>query len=152
MKKEALIWIVKTLRKNKIPFQIVGGLAAKVYGARRKLNDIDIYIPFKGFKIILPNIKKYITWGPSESPGKMWDDYYVEIKYKGQYIELVSSDKARFLDKKNKKWINMDINYNKSRKLRVSGLVLPVMPKEQLIKYKSILNRKVDREDIKAIS
>ena len=38
----ALFWIVKILKKHKIPFHISGGFAAKLYGVKRDLADIDI--------------------------------------------------------------------------------------------------------------
>ena len=44
---EALKWIVNILKTNKVPFRISGGLAVKIYGSKRDLDDIDIDIPDK---------------------------------------------------------------------------------------------------------
>jgi hypothetical protein len=44
---QALNWIVSLLNRHHIPYQIVGGLAAKAYGARRALVDIDMYVPLE---------------------------------------------------------------------------------------------------------
>ena len=41
---EGLRWIVEILNRNHIPYQLVGGLAAKIYGSARDINDIDIDI------------------------------------------------------------------------------------------------------------
>lgn len=56
--KEACIWIMNILNKNKIPYRIEGGFAAKIYGSKRTLADIDIDIPDKCFKKILPSVEK----------------------------------------------------------------------------------------------
>lgn len=64
--KKAFRWIVNILKKQKIPFQITGGLAAQVYGSKRRLNDIDIEIPENRFNDILPDVKKYIDFGPAQ--------------------------------------------------------------------------------------
>jgi len=61
---KALRWIVNIFRKNGIPFQVVGGLAAKAYGATRKLHDIDIYVPDKHMNTIINQTKEFIIWGP----------------------------------------------------------------------------------------
>ena len=37
----ALKWIVKLLKKEKIKFNILGGLAAYVYGSKRIINDVQ---------------------------------------------------------------------------------------------------------------
>jgi len=62
--REALHWIVGILRKHKVPFQISGGFAAKLYGATRPLNDIDIDIPDKCLVDVVSDVKKYIIYGP----------------------------------------------------------------------------------------
>jgi hypothetical protein len=42
---EALGWIVEVLRRADVPFQVVGGLAARAFGATRPLADLDFYVP-----------------------------------------------------------------------------------------------------------
>lgn len=42
---QALRWIVAILEENRIPFQVTGGLTARVYGSHRPLNDIDLDVP-----------------------------------------------------------------------------------------------------------
>ena len=56
--KEAFEWIISILRNHKIPFEIIGGFAARLYGSRRMLADIDIDIPKKKIKRILSEANK----------------------------------------------------------------------------------------------
>ena len=42
---QAFRWIVGLLEELAIPFLLVGGLAARAYGASRELADIDFYAP-----------------------------------------------------------------------------------------------------------
>ena len=57
---KALGWITQKLNEHKIAYQIVGGLAAKVYGSERELADIDIYISYRQAGNFLDDISEYI--------------------------------------------------------------------------------------------
>ena len=61
----ALAWVVDLLRRHNIPFQAVGGLAARAYGATRPLVDLDFYLPLgESCPVLLPEVSPYVTWGP----------------------------------------------------------------------------------------
>jgi len=61
----AFVWIAHILEKHNIAFQIFGGLAARSYGARRGLADIDIGMREERIAELLPEISAYITYGPA---------------------------------------------------------------------------------------
>lgn len=147
--KAALQWIVTILRKHKIPFQISGGFAARVYGSKRKLADIDIEIPEKDFQKIVPDVRKYIQFGPKIYKDHEWDTLFMKLKYKGQNIEFDGAYKRKMFSAKTKKWINIRSDYSKAKRKRVYGMLVPIISKDHLIKHKKILMRKVDKEDLK---
>lgn len=149
---EALKWIIGILRKHNIPFLAVGGLAAKAYGSKRELVDIDLAMPEKDFFKILEDIKEYHIGGPGRNKEGQWDCEDIEINYKGQIIELGGSDKTKIFNKKSGKWEKFKVNFSKLVIKNVLGMNVPIMPKEDLITYKKILNRKVDRLDLSQIS
>ncbi len=149
--KEVLKWILLILEKNKIPYQITGGLAVKICGSKRKLIDIDIAIPKRYFKKLFFLTKEYVEYGPNKIKGKLWKAYYMKIKYKGQTIEIDSFN-TRIFDKKEKRWRRISYNSKNFRIKDFLGLKVKVIPKKILIRYKKILSRKVDFQDIKEIS
>ncbi|MEK6964368.1 MAG: hypothetical protein AABX70_08135 [Nanoarchaeota archaeon] len=81
--KQALSFIVRLLRYKKIPFQITGGFAAKIYGADRLLKDIDIDLPDKAIDVLAPLVSNYITDGPRHFVGYGFDLYLLELHYRG---------------------------------------------------------------------
>lgn len=147
--KKALKWIVNIFKRNRIPFQITGGLAAKAYGAKRKLFDIDIYVPEKYMERVIDKTRKYIVLGPKHSKTKNWDLEYIKIIYAGQRIEIGSPEKTKMFDKERGKWIKENINFFKPETKEVFGLKVPIIPKKQLIFRKAKLGRKVDKIDLK---
>lgn len=147
--KKALIWIVSIFKVNKIPFQITGGLAAKAYGAKRKLFDIDIYVPEKYMDKVVEKTKNYIVLGPKHSKTKNWDLEYIKIIYAGQRIEIGSPEKTKMFDKEKSRWIRDRINFSKPETKEILGLRVPVIPKKQLILRKIKLGRKVDKIDLR---
>ena len=148
---EALKWILSILEKNKIPYQITGGLAAKIYGSKRKLIDIDIAIPKKYFQKLFSLANEYVEYGPNEVKGKLWQAYYMKLKHKGQIIEIDGFG-TKIFDKKEKKWKKIGYSSKNFEIKKFLGFKCKVIPKKTLIRYKKILSRKVDLQDIKEIS
>ncbi len=150
--KEALDWIVNILRKNKIPFEITGGFASRLYGSRRKLADIDIEVPDNSIDEIHELTKRYTIYGPREYKDDNFDLPLLTVKYKGQIIDICGGDSERLFDKKKKKWVIEKSNLHKAKMKRAYNLIIPVVPLKQLISYKKELGRRVDKKDIKALS
>jgi len=147
--KEALKWIVQILHKHEIQFQIAGGLAVKIYGSKRELNDIDIDAPDNRINTIVPEVKKYITFGPKRYVGEGFDIFTLTLKYKGEIIDITGCDTGKLFDSSKKKWINDKVDLSKSVKRKVFGLAVPIIPKKDLIGYKKKMMRKVDKLDLK---
>jgi len=149
--KQALIWITKILNKHKLKYEVTGGLAARAYGATRPLYDIDIMLAEEDFDKIIPDVKKYIVEGPHQSKTKIWDCYFLELKYKGIIIEFGGAYKTKFFDKTKKRWTKDITNLEKSIKGNVLGVNVSLTPKDDLIKDKGKMGRKTDLLDIKQI-
>lgn len=147
--KAAFLWIVGILRKNKIPYQITGGFAAKIYGSKRPLADIDIDIPENSFDKILPEVKNYITFGPKQYRAQGFDVLLMTLKYKGQLIDLSGARKCVIFNKTKNRWEKTPANLNKFRVKKVFAKKVKVILKNELVAYKSKLQRRVDKTDIR---
>ena len=145
----ALKWITDTLNLLDIPYQIVGGLAAKCYGSTRPLHDIDFYVPGKDISKLEEELTEYIEFGPEHYKDERWDLVFMKLSYNGQLVEFGDADNAKYFDSQSQRWIKEEINFSESNIIEFEGIELPVMPKKSLIQYKQRLNRKVDQIDIK---
>jgi len=146
--KTALIWIVEVLNKHGIPYQVEGGLAANCYGSTRELADIDIFIPSFGFDKISKDVEGYVDFGPALHTGTHWRLVYQVLDYRGQQIEICDAGNARYLDSANNTWIIRDIDFTEAETIEILDISTRVIPKNDLIEYKSRVNREVDIIDI----
>ena len=149
--KAALEWIVGILKTNKTPFQVDGGLAAKIYGSNRPLADIDLVVPNDAIYVIEPTVREYIKFGPARYKDDQWDLLLMSLRYMDQDIDISGADEAKIFDKNKNEWTETEIDFNNSEIVEIFGMHLPVIPKKQLINEKSELSRPVDIEDIRAI-
>jgi predicted nucleotidyltransferase len=149
--KAALIWIVDILNKHAIPFQIGGGFAAYVYGAKRAIHDIDIALPTNKLELLLPEVREYIIHDLKEHKDSHWEFTGMTLEYKGQEIDLVGAQAKRYLDEKTQTWIVSENDFSTSEFREIYGITVPLMAKEQLIAYKKKLGREVDIADVKAL-
>ncbi len=112
--KESLEWIIGILRKHKIPFQISGGLAAKIYGSPRPLNDIDINIYEENFKDIKEDVNRYIVFGPAHYKDGKWDLMLMTLDYNGQMIDIGGDRNIKISNKSRTEWLSFSSDLSKA--------------------------------------
>lgn len=147
----ALKWIVELLRERDIPFLICGGLAATGYGSKRDLHDIDLFVPSAYFQDVVVAGKHFISKPATHYREEGWDLNYVQFKYGGVKVEVGNADGAQIYNTRAQMWVNLAIDFTRHEIVKVLGIDVPLMLREDLIKYKSLLSRPVDLEDIEVI-
>lgn len=147
----AFKWIVGILEKNKIPFQITGGLAAVFYGSKRPLYDIDIEIPTDRFDDLKNDVEGYTVFGPERYVDDRWDLFMLTLRYNNQPIDIGSAE-VKIRQNEKEPWSVDVTDFSKSVYGEIFGIKVPIVPKYSLINYKKILNRETDLEDINAIT
>lgn len=148
----ALRWAVELLRKLNVPFQITGGLAARVYGCPRQLYDIDFSIPEEDFPVVEASVRPYVIWGPAHYQDDHWELLLMTVRYAEQEIDFGGAFQTRIFDPRKGVWVPFAENFSTAERRIVFGVEVPVICKEDLIAYKRILNRDVDREDVAALA
>jgi len=146
-----LRWIIGILNRHQIPFQVTGGLAARLYGGTRPLGDIDLDIPEDRFDEILSEVKPYLTFGPAIHTDENWKVYLITLNYEGQDIDLGGAYQTQIFDPSQEQWVDSAANLGNVRIVRVSDLEIPVVDAMDFITYKGKLNRAMDTEDIDAV-
>lgn len=144
-------WIVELLRDQNIPFLICGGLAAQGYGSERALNDIDLFVPGECFSAVVQAGQEFVSKAAAHRQEEGWDITYVQFKYEGIKVEVGNADGPQIFDVGKANWVPLDIDFSRYATVRLLGIDLPLMLKDDLVKYKSALSRPVDIEDIRAI-
>ncbi len=146
---KAFRWITAILEKKQIQFQVTGGFAAHIYGAKRPIADIDFDIPEKDFDVLVPEVQPFIVYGPQHHHDASWDVLVMTLEYEGQEIDIGGAYKTQLFNTLTQNWEPFSINFSTAEKKEVFGRIVPVCSKEELIAYKRKLNRKVDREDVR---
>lgn len=147
----ALSWITSLLIEKKIQFQVTGGLAARLYGSTRPLFDIDIDVEAGALERILPCVRDYVVYGPETYRDECFDIKLMTLDYHGQGIDLSVSDGAKLYDKRKGTWQSGKTDFLSSEKILINELLVPVIPREDLLEYKMMIARSMDVEDIRSI-
>lgn len=154
--KEAFNWIVNILKARGVPLAITGGLAAKIYGATRPLNDIDIDIPDDKIDVIYQDVRDYVVDGPIQMTGEgddWWKGKLLTLNYQGQLIDITGADTLKVRDSINNVYVSCGTDFSKAVEQEIFGLKVPVVSREELIAYKKLLavgwlNQKRDVEEL----
>ena len=150
---EALAWIVGVLERRGVPYQVVGGLAARAYGAERPIVDVDLYVPFNRARNALEEIRPNVVWGPEHYAGEEWDLTFLKANFRGQRVELgYSSSGPRFFDRSRERMVPQRVDYDAGVRIEIFGVRAWVMPEEDLVRYKLALGRQVDLADVEQMA
>ena len=144
----AFHWILDILAKHRVPYQVTGGMAAKIYGSNRPLLDIDIDIPEDRFAEIVVDLQPYIQLGPKMWRGEGFKVYLITLRYKGQDIDIGGAYRTQIWNRAEKRWVPCTTDLNRYSMKLVLGRRVRVIRKDDLIAYKSMLDRRVDRVDL----
>lgn len=143
----ALRWIVGLLRSHAVPFQVVGGLAARAYGSTRPLVDIDLYVPDDRLEEIALLTADYVVRRPAHHRDSHWNITFMALDFQGQRIELGGAG-GEYHDSESACWRSAEVDFEASEVRKLFGVSVPVMPRAQLVECKRRLGRPVDVEDV----
>jgi hypothetical protein len=146
---QALNWLVSLLERHHVPYEVVGGLAARAYGASRALVDIDLYVPLSQAQPAVEEMRPYLKREPLPHRSDSWDLVYLALEYQGVWIEIGDSEtNPCFFNRVDQRWEPQLIDYAALNLATLYGCQAAVMPKGELIRYKTMLDREVDHMDI----
>lgn len=77
---------------------------------------------------------------------------YIKINYNGQKIEIGDCENLKIRDCKSGTWVNQKIDLESSVSRRIFGCQINVMPIDQLLAYKKLLGRDVDKQDVQELT
>lgn len=89
--------------------------------------------------------------GTSAYRDDYWDLEFMKIEYGGYDVELGGAEGAQFFDRLEGRWRKANISFTESIPRSILGVVVPVMPVDQLLDYKIRLGREVDEDDVNQI-
>ncbi|MEK7663891.1 MAG: hypothetical protein AAB340_00365 [Patescibacteria group bacterium] len=71
------------------------------------------------------------------------------LNYHNQPIDLGGAYKVKIHDAKTGEWINYPTDFSRSKMFLIYEMCLPVVNRDELIGYKSIVARSTDLEDVR---
>jgi len=144
----ALRWIKGVLESQGVDYQVVGGLAANMHGGTRPVADIDMYIARSGADKLMPSAQPFVSKPLVHCIEGAWNLEYCQLIYQEQKIEIGLSPGTTLFDKQRGEWVELVTDYAASVQRSYGGVEVPVIPVADLLAYKALLNREVDRIDI----
>lgn len=151
IQKKILKQVVESFEENNIHFQITGGLAAIIYGAKRSLFDIDIDVLKKDIPKISQLFVKYITQSHHRNQGKYFDNWTMVLEIDGVLVDIGQAEDCYMFGEDGKK-IEMGTDLSHPTMVKFESMNLPVEPKDELVYYKKVLGRETDLIDIEQMA
>lgn len=144
----AFHWVVDRLEAHKIPYIVNGGLAARVYGAKRPVRNIDIDLPFDRARDLFEDLRAHLAHKPQVVRDAFWDLPYYRMTYKGQRIDLGDSNQVDADTPAITAAKEQAARHATNEIVTIFGRFVPVVSKEELCHYKKKRGRPEDLQDL----
>jgi hypothetical protein len=146
-----LKYILPLLIKYDPNYIISGGFASNLHGGSREVADIDISVNVDIFDELVNELREYIIEDYSESNyiDDSWDMKIVTFNILGQEVDIFTHTQNRIFSILENRWV--DLIFKEYVLINYQGLVLNVIPLEELISYKEHTRRDVDLLDIEEL-
>lgn len=145
----ALSYLSGKLQMHGVPFVIIGGLAAIAWGAKRQLADIDILVNSKDFIRVSDLFYHELRVRPRHYTKNNWDIQQFILEINETTVDVCDGDRLFFYKDNIKHKLRNNINNPVIRE--ICGLNVPVVPLAELVRYKRLIARPVDLEDLSYI-
>lgn len=153
--RSALRWVVGVLERASVPYQVVGGVAAVLYGSHRTVADVDVDIPLsaENWSKLRPELVRGTSsiTGPADYSDDHWRMRHVEMVHAatGVVVELGNAEVEMF-NSSTGEWQRHAANFRASVPVPVGdgGPPVLVIPKLELLAYKAKVARDVDLIDV----
>lgn len=147
----AFDWVTGLLDAGGFPWVVVGGLAARAYGSPRALADVDLDVPAAALAYVAQRAPGRITFGPARFVDAEFDIELLTLQWGDQSIDLAAAEDIRLFDRRRGQWSTVPTDLGAVESRFVLGRSAPVMARSRLIAYKQIIDRSVDRFDVRAL-
>lgn len=147
----ALKFLESAFSSRQIPYLIIGGLAANLYGASRPLADIDIGVPDACLPLLSEKLQPYLVSPLQHYQDELWDLQLITLNIHGQEIDIFGVDTIKVFNAQTSAWQPLELDLLHPCIFNYQGLLLSLIPQQQLIKYKQVLRRPVDIQDIREL-
>ncbi len=150
---KVLQFLVDLFKKLKVRYFLDDGLAAIIYGSKRKLYDIDLFIDSKDMNKVKDlfndlSVKKF-AYRKYEN----CELYMITSKINGVPIDICIDKKAFICQEYSKKKLCIPIknNFKDVKSIKFHGLNIKVIEPEVLVVQKLFMNRRIDLIDARSI-
>ena len=148
---EALAWLVELFRDRGVRYAAAGGLAARAWGARRPLVDLDIYVRGEDLERLEADLAPYVVQPLARLLNDHWDLSLIRLQYAGVPVELSVCEGAKYREASTGEWHTACPQLDDCPERQVFGVPVSVLDLEHLVEYKRRVDRAVDRADVASL-
>lgn len=144
----ALERVLAALSDLGVPAQAVGGLACRAWGGGRDLVDLDFYVPERALARVEAAVPDWIRAPAGPVAAEHWELRVLPLEVEQWRVELGGAEGARYRRGPGAPWHDAAVGFERSTPRTAFGVDVPVMPLEELVRYKRVLDREVDQVDL----
>jgi hypothetical protein len=144
--RETLKFLVEILGQHNIQYQFTGGLAGNVYGSTWPLHDIDLEVAQNDIGRVADILQDYTVRPLSRFVDEEFDLMLLGLRINQVDVEINQVEDAWIFTNGRRTQLNTDLS--RKNKMIFLELELYVQPLEDIIKYKKLLGRAADVNDL----